>query len=862
MIPVLIVAVITFTIFLIFRRKFNKVYQPRSQAGIIDEEHIRTPADRGSFFKSIFAFKQLPDEFVLEHNSFDGYFFLRFFKLLIVISIFGCVVTWPILFPVNATGGGGQQQLDILSFSNVVNPNRYYAHTFIAWIYLGGVVFLITRERMRFIGLAQAYFLSNLRAKRLTSRTVLFMDLPSSITTEAGLRERFGHEVRNIWMVTDCKQLDDKVQDRDKAALKLEAAEVKLSQQAGKALLKSKKSGKTEHNNDPVSWLPEEKKMPTHRLKPLIGKKVPTVKWCQSEIPNMDQEIEAMQKNHVHGNAKFVNAAFVEFNNQAAAQRAYQLASKKKVNKERKFIDVQPEDVIWKNMSVSYKSRKAKMAIATVLVALLILFWTPIILFIGAVTNINYLQAKVPFLSFINSIPKVILGVITGLLPVIILAVCVILVPIIMRLLAKLAGEPTLSAVELKTQTWYFAFQVIQVFLITTFSSGASAVASQIVQNPLQAPQLLATNLPKASNFYISYLILFGLAQAASMLLNIVALALFLVLGRLFDKTPRKMYNRWIALNGVGWGSEYPKWTNLGVIVLSYSCIAPLILGFASIGFFLLYLAFRHQWLFVLGNKVDMKGTAYNKALKQLMWGVYLSAGCLIGLFGIGAAKAPSGAGPLVLMVIFLVIVVVFQVAVNYALKPLETALPLDLCSENSYDYDREADRARNQRIGSEDTIPNNQNTVLHEKHNLASQVPNTTVSRGSYTPPGNALTARLAPYMAKNFPLSRFSKYTFHLSHTAPYLLEPEAAYYNPSIRSPRPILWLARDPCGVSKYFVEQNRSVGIDTTDQYAWFDEKNKLQWDTNNIVGVKSAIQRDGKETGRVYGQLRQGEMGS
>jgi hypothetical protein len=64
---------------------------------------------------------------------------LRFLKIATVICLVGCVITWPILFPVNATGGGGKSQLDILSFGNVTtgaNP-RYYAHTFVAWLYLG-----------------------------------------------------------------------------------------------------------------------------------------------------------------------------------------------------------------------------------------------------------------------------------------------------------------------------------------------------------------------------------------------------------------------------------------------------------------------------------------------------------------------------------------------------------------------------------------------------------------------------------------------------------------------------------------------------------------------------------------------------
>ena len=53
---------------------------------------------------------------------------------------------------------------------------------------------------------------------------------------------------------------------------------------------------------------------------------------------------------------------------------------------------------------------------------------------------------------------------------------------------------------------------------------------------------------------------------AAMQLLNIVPFLMTLVLGRILDKTPRKMYNRYVSLTGIGWGSYYPKYTNLGVI--------------------------------------------------------------------------------------------------------------------------------------------------------------------------------------------------------------------------------------------------------------------------------------------------------
>lgn len=65
----------------------------------------------------------------------DGYLFLRFLRVLSATCFTGCVITWPILLPINATGGAGNTQLDALSFSNVTNTQRYYAHTIIAIVY-------------------------------------------------------------------------------------------------------------------------------------------------------------------------------------------------------------------------------------------------------------------------------------------------------------------------------------------------------------------------------------------------------------------------------------------------------------------------------------------------------------------------------------------------------------------------------------------------------------------------------------------------------------------------------------------------------------------------------------------------------
>jgi calcium permeable stress-gated cation channel len=435
-----------------------------------------TPQDKSGFFGLLRNYKSLPDDYVLAHNSLDGYLWLRMFKIFIVLSLVGCLITWPVLFPVNATGHGGQQQLDILSMSNIADPIRYYAHAIVAWVYLGFVTLLVARERLNFVGLRRAYFLSAAHAQRLSSRTIMVMGLPKDHMDEKSLRHMFGSAVRRVWLVTDCSKLQDDVDERRKVALKLEGAEMKLIKQANAARLKSEKKNKDPETNEsagaePKRWI-DEKKRPKHRLMPQIWKKVDTINWSRGRLEELNRFVPQQQNEHLDLNHTKIPAAFIEFSNQVAAHDAFQSVGRESKTKfSPRYIGVLPSEVIWKNLGTSYSSRKIKIILATIVIWVMVIFWAIPVAFVGALSNINYLTNKVPFLSFINDIPKVVLGVVTGLLPVVLLAVLMALVPIFCGLLAKFAGEPTQSAVQLKVQSWYFIFQVVQVFLITTFAS-------------------------------------------------------------------------------------------------------------------------------------------------------------------------------------------------------------------------------------------------------------------------------------------------------------------------------------------------------------------------------------------------------
>ena len=388
--------------------------------------------------------------------------------------------------------------------------------------------------------------------------------------------------------------------------------------------------------------------------------------------------------------------------------------------------------------------------------------------------------------------------------------------------MAKLGGEVTLPAVELKTQSWYMAFQVIQVFLITTFASGAASVVTSIINDPGSATNLLAENLPLASNFYISYFILQGLGIAAGQLLNIGALVMLTIVGKFLDKSPRKMFKRYITLSGLGWGSLYPQFGNLAIIgmffygffcsrltnppALTYSIIAPLLLGFAAVGFSLIYLAVRYNSFYVLTNNIDTKGAAYARVLQQLMTGVYLGEVCLLGLFAINTAP-----GPIVLQAVFLGATAIYHAMMRHALGPLTRHLPDSSEADATISMFSRADH-KSYDASKTDAPPSELQSIAPKK-----------------------LSATKATFLGRIFDPRKFKSHQTVSSLIPNYLLpryeeqDADLAYYHPAVTKEVPRLWIPKDEMGISRReCVETGQVVPI--SHDFASFNEKGKVVWD--------------------------------
>ncbi|RDL30692.1 uncharacterized protein BP5553_10037 [Venustampulla echinocandica] len=829
--PTALIAGIYVVAFLILRKSHRRFYAPRTYLGSLREEERSAPLPNG-LFNWIGPFWKIPDTYALQHQSIDAYLFLRFLRMTVVIMFVGACITWPVLFPVNATGGGTGGQLNLLSMTNIDKDKsggkyRYFAHCFCGWIYFGFVLLLVTRESIFYINLRQAYLMSPAYANRISARTVLFTCVPKPYLNEARLRKVFGSAVRRIWIVRDSTKVDKIVEERDTVAYKLEAAEVKLVRLANGERLKAAKKAGAAAEDAPVEapvdgdaesgslaarWIPI-KKRPAHKLGKfgLYGEKVDTIDWSRTQLEKLVPETEAAQATYRAGETDTVGGVFIEFAQQSDAQAAYQtLSHHQALHMSPRYIGVNPNEVVWKSLKISWWQRVVRRILVLGFITALIVFWAIPVAVVGAISNVAYLET-ISWLTWLTKIPDVIMGVVTGLLPSVALSILMSLVPVIMRLCARLSGEVSLARVELFTQNAYFVFQVVQVFLVVTLASSASSIVKQIIDKPTGITALLAERLPTVSNFYISYFIVQGLTIASGVLSQVVGFVIFGLLYKFMAGTPRKMYAKWSNLSAISWGSTLPVFTNIAVIGITYSCIAPLVLGFATIGMSLFYIAFRYNILFVTDCQIDTKGLIYPRALQQLLTGVYIAEICLIGLFGISGAI-----GPLVLMVIFLVFTVLYHFSLNSALDPLLYNLPKSLDAEEEW-----------LREGLEAGI--SQDGAINEKDGGA-------VTDGVVSP--SAAAVKKPNFISKFFKPHIYADYATlrRLAPNGP--IDPdnlyeetvaENAYLPPSVASEVPLLWIPRDEMGVSAQEIAHTSKV-IPITDDGCTLDEKNKLIWD--------------------------------
>jgi hypothetical protein len=324
--------------------------------------------------------------------------------------------------PINAAGGGTSSQLDKITIGNVVDKKKLYGHAVLAWAFFSFVMFTVARERLWLIGLRQAWNISKPNAKRLSSRTVLFLSAPKDCLDDQNIQRHFGDDAVRLWPATGAKKLESLVSDRNSSVEQLESAEMSLISAVNKKKRTWKrKNSRSRESERTYDTLPDNLKKalrPRHRLPSQPNKKVDSIEYLRHRIKEKESDLEQRRKDYSIGEPQGAAAVFVEFRTLAAAQQAYQqVASAQLLALNPRYAGVLPGEVIWDNLTLPPARRISQGGVATALVVALIIFWFIPVAFVGAVSNVSYLAKRYEWLSFLNKLPNWIMGLLTGLVP-------------------------------------------------------------------------------------------------------------------------------------------------------------------------------------------------------------------------------------------------------------------------------------------------------------------------------------------------------------------------------------------------------------------------------------------------------------
>lgn len=730
-------------IFTLLRPYFKQIYEPRT-IHPIENQRVK-PFNGGLFSWPIALFKSDYRD-VERVNGPDAYLFVRFLRMMVRILLPIWIISWAVLLPLTSANNSvaGKTGLDLFTFGNVSPSNqpRYAGHLVCAYLFTFWIYWNIKREMRHFVTVRQLHLVDPKHSRSSQANTVLVTGIPAKFLSEKALEQLYSHlpgGVKKVWLNRNLKDLPAVYDRRLSACKKLESAETNLIRTAIKIRNKKLKGGEKvdeAYNINPdqaerdvalAERLVPKAKRPTHRLPPrflpfslpFIGEKVDTIEWARNEIVICTTQLrEARQvlveqsnlpaPDDVDGDRRItredlpvqtyppLNSAFITFKKQIAAHMAYRmLTHHDPYRMADRYLEVSPVDIIWGNLAMNPYEKRVRMAISYAATAALIIFWAIPVAFVGIISNIHGLCVRASWLAWLCTIPSPVIGIIQGILPPVLLAVLNMLLPIVLRMLGSFQGIPTRTGLELSLMTRFFIFQVIHSFLIVTLSSGIIAALPSLLQNPSSVATLLAANLPQASTFFLTFIVLQGLSGVAGSFLAVVQLVLYYVKLFILGSTPRSIYDIKFGPRSVAWGTLFPSITLLTVITFAYSVISPIINGFSVVTFFLFYLLYKYLFLYQYTQppQLDTGGLFFPRAIQHVFVGLYVQQICLCALFFLAQDSSgkqsaiPEG----VIMVVLIALTAGYHIIINESYEPLISALPLSIADKTATDLEEPA---------------------------------------------------------------------------------------------------------------------------------------------------------------------------
>lgn len=629
------------TAFCILRKRLRSVYEPRT---FVVAEHFRTPPTSSNAFGWLPATVKAKISSIPESSGLDAYFFLRY--IIVVMILCGCsaIPLLLVLLPIHLTGNReGVTGLDKLSTLNISDDqkSRHLAHLILCVLCTLGSLMFFKSELDTYFRMRASHLLkqedtpgsaSTLLVKGLSRNCKSEKDIQNLFAGLSGTPASQGSDplIKRVWFNKDYSTLHELVAKRARIVQKLEVLELWVVERClgvgEPAEMQHRQNGNKDAMITGNLWREYMSEIDLVLMNGSVGSKLTFLK---SELNRLNSQIFQMQSQDDLFPA--ADSCFVQFNNKLSsfiASRSINTGvSSNPANKV--FDRVHPADIIWSNLNTESLSHKISLWGATVLNFVFVFGWAAPIATVTIMTQAEVMSEWMPKVHWLVQSPRV-TQIMSSVLTPLMVSCLTCMVPVIFRFLARMKGFPTRTRVEMDVQKYLFLFMFFQLFLIVTLATGLPGLILKTLVNTSEGAITLANSLPKATSFFISYLMASCLTTGGNTLLQ--SQQLFIALWSYKQaRTPRQKLRNHCRYSTIYWGSVFPTVTNVGAIAIAYALISPIILLSAVVGLAVLYVAFKYRILYCYVPRCVADGDYYPKAIFQLFSGFYCQQVALLG---------------------------------------------------------------------------------------------------------------------------------------------------------------------------------------------------------------------------------------
>ncbi|KAH1064403.1 hypothetical protein J1N35_029390 [Gossypium stocksii] len=561
------------------------------------------------------AFRVTEDE-ILQTNGLDALIVIRLFKFGInfftVCSSVGLLVLLPINFGGQPASSDSYRSMDSCTISNIkTGSNMLWVHFMCLWFISLYGLHLLYREYSEIL-VKRIQQVRNLR-HRPDQFTTLVREIPvcgehkaRGCCVDHFFSKHHPYSYHSYRMLYDGKDIED---------LSKQARYVHEKVQGLRKKCEGKKHGKEsdECRDDLLKIAGLEEK-----LEELCRK----IRQLQSEDMLKEKELPV---------------AFVTFKSRWGAAMAAQ--TQQHTNPLLWITEMAPEpsDVSWRNLSIQYKILPVYKIGVILAATLLTIFFAVPVTAVQGIAKFEKLKKWFPPAMAIEFIPGL-SSVVTGYLPSAVLKGFIYIVPFAMLGMAKLGGSISKSKEDIKACNMVFYFLLGNVFFLSLISGSLLDEIGEYVSHPKNLPSHLAALVSSQADFFMTYILTEGLSGFSLEVLQPGLLIWDFIKSRTYCRGKEKD----LYLYSLQYFRIIPIVSLSILIGIVYAVIAPLLLPFLIVYFFLGYAVYINQIQDVYETVYDTCGTFWPFIHHYIIVAIILMQITMIGLFGLKSKPAAS----------------------------------------------------------------------------------------------------------------------------------------------------------------------------------------------------------------------------